>query len=189
MKHRALSLLLLLTLLLGACAKPEPPATLAAPDAPAAQPAASAQPTEPAAQTPSEPEPPESSSVDLETVCQAMIDKIGATDHLPLDASAFESLYGIEPATLAQGVGFVTMAGVFPDEVVLLEAVDESAAAAAAEKLQNRLDEVMVQAETYDPDSYAKAKTCEVVTDGCFVRLLLSPKQSELAEVYAQYIA
>ncbi len=181
MKSRISALLLLLALFLGGCAKQTAvPAPAEDPPAPAAKlekPAEAEKPAEPA------------EDPDLEAVRQAMVDKIGAGDHLPLDAAAFENLYGIDPSTLEQGAGFVTMAGVFPDEVVLLEAVDESAAAAAAEKLQTRLDEVMVQAETYDPDSYEKAKACEVVTDGRFVRLLLSPKQDELAEVYKQYIA
>ncbi len=184
MKSRISALVLLLALLVGGCAKRTDavPAPAETPPAPAAK-----------LETPkaAEPEKPDGTAEDpdLEAVRQAMVDKIGADDHLPLDAAAFENLYGIDPATLEQGAGFVTMAGVFPDEVVLLEAVDESAAAAAAEKLQTRLDEVMVQAETYDPDSYEKAKACEVVTDGRFVRLLLSPKQDELAEVYKQYIA
>ncbi len=181
MKSRISALVLLLALFLGGCAKQTDavPAPAETPPAPAAKL------EKPEAEKPAEP----AEDPDLEAVRQAMVDKIGADDHLPLDAAAFENLYGIDPATLEQGAGFVTMAGVFPDEVVLLEAVDESAAAAAAEKLQTRLDEVMVQAETYDPDSYEKAKACEVVTDGRFVRLLLSPKQDELAEVYKQYIA
>lgn len=185
MKSRISALLLLLALLVGGCAKqtPDVPAPAEAPAASGTEPETPAETAETAPSAGSEETP------DLEAVREAMVDKIGADDHLPLDAAAFENLYGIDPSTLEQGAGFVTMAGVFPDEVVLLEAVDESAAAAAAEKLQTRLDEVMVQAETYDPDSYEKAKACEVVTDGRFVRLLLSPKQDELAEVYKQYIA
>ncbi len=187
MKHRIFPILLLLALLLCACA---PTAA-----APSAEPFPAPAPEEPAAvpeaEPPAEPEEEPSADpeeVDLAAVRDAMADGVGASDWLPMDAAAVETLYGLDEAWVAQAAGFATMAGTFPDEIALVEAVDEDAAALVAEKLQARLDEVKVQAETYDPDSYAKALECEVVTDERFVRLLLSPKQSELADIYAQYI-
>lgn len=136
-----------------------------------------------------DPVPPEPvSAVNLSDVCAAMVTAAGVTDPMYLDTDAFANLYGIDPSWTAQSAGFVTMAGVFPDEVAIFEAVDAGAAAQIASCLQTRLDEVMVQAETYDPDSYAKAQQCSVVTNGNYVRLLLSPKQAELAEAYEQYI-
>lgn len=174
--------ILLLALLLCACA---PSGT-----APAAEPSPVSQPVSEPAPEPDEASPsPEQAPADLAAVRDAMAEGIGASDWLALDAAAMENLYGIDGAWIAQAAGFATMAGTFPDEVALVEAADEDAAARVAEKFQARLDEVKVQAETYDPDSYAKALECEVVTNGCFVRLLLSPKQSELADIYSQYIS
>jgi len=181
-------LILLLALLLCACAPSGTAPAAEAPPVSQPDPEPSPDADEPSSGA-DEPSPaPEQTAVDLAAVRDAMAEGIGASDWLPLDAAAMENLYGIDGAWVAQAAGFATMAGTFPDEVALVEAVDEDAAAQVAEKFQTRLDEVKVQAETYDPESYAKALECEVVTNGCFVRLLLSPKQSELADLYAQYI-
>ncbi len=196
MKYRVFPILLTVALLLCACAPsgPEPSAepsptpapeeSSAAPGEPSPAPAAvpDKPPVEPSPEAEEEP-PAEAAAVDLAAVRDAMAEGVGASDWLAMDADAIGNLYGLDGAWIAQAAGFATMAGTFPDEVALVEAVDEDAAARVAEKLQARLDEVQVQAETYDPDSYAKALECEVVTNGCFVRLLLSPKQSELADI------
>ena len=137
-----------------------------------------------------EPDPvPDGQPVILEDVCAAMVTAADISDPMYLDIDAFTNLYGIDPAWCAQAAGFVTMSGVFPDEVAVFEAVDADGAVKIADCLQKRLDEVMVQAETYDPDSYAKAQQCSVVTNGNYVRLLLSPKQEEMAAAYGQFIS
>lgn len=135
-----------------------------------------------------QPEPEPQPAINLSDVCASMVTAAGVTDPMYLDTDAFANLYGIDPSWVAQSAGFVTMSGVFPDEVAIFEAADAEAAAQIAACLQTRLDEVMVQAETYDPDSYAKARQCSVVTNGNYVRLLLSPRQAELASAYGQYI-
>lgn len=170
-------------------AKPEPetaPEVEPAPE-PEPAPAPESQP-EPEPQPEPVPEPEAGPAVSLSDVCAAMVTAAEVSDPMYLDTASFANLYGIDPSWVAQSAGFVTMSGVFPDEVAIFEAVDGGAAAQIAACLQTRLDEVMVQAETYDPDSYAKAKQCSVVTNGNFVRLLLSPKQAELASAYGQYI-
>ena len=70
----------------------------------------------------------------------------------------------------------------------MVEAVDEAAAEAVALCLQNRLDEVMVQSQTYDADNYAAAQQCQVWRDGLFVSLILSPLQAEMVACYQNYI-
>jgi len=174
-------LILVLALFLCACAPDGAKSASEPPPEPVSEPS-------PAPSPEADEAPSESAPADLAAVRDAMAEGVDASDWLPLDAAALENLYGLDEAWIAQAAGFATMAGTFPDEIALVEAVDGDAAAQVAEKLQTRLDEVKVQAETYDPESYAKALECEVVTDGCFVRLLLSPKQSELADIYAQYI-
>ncbi len=169
--------------------QPPEPQPIPEPQPPEPQPVPEPQPPEP--QPTPDPQPPEPQpipTVSLSDVCASMVTAAGVTEPMYLDTDAFANLYGIDPSWVAQSAGFVTMSGVFPDEVAIFEAVDAGAAAQIAACLQTRLDEVMVQAETYDPDSYAKAQQCSVVTNGNYVRLLLSPKQAELAEAYGQYI-
>ena len=129
-------------------------------------------------EVPAEPEP-----VDLTQVRDAIIDGLEIAEPFLLDTDALLNLYGIEGAWVAQSASFATMSGTFPDEVVLVEAVDEAAAASVAQCLQSRLDEVLVQSKSYDADNYAAAQACQVRCDGLYVTLLLSPKQAEMTEI------
>lgn len=171
--------------------EPEPPEPQPVPEPQPSEPQPIPEPQPSEAQPIPEPQPPEpqpATTVSLSDVCAAMVTAAEVAEPMYLDTEAFSNLYGIDPSWVAQSAGFVTMSGVFPDEVAIFEAVDAGAAAQIAACLQTRLEEVMVQAETYDPDSYAKAQQCSVVTNGNYVRLLLSPKQAELAGAYGQYI-
>ena len=136
-----------------------------------------------------QPEQPTAVSVDLAAVHTDIQTQLGITDALPLETDALLNLYGIDSSWVAQSASFVTMAGTFPDEVILVEAVDETAAASIQEKLQNRLNEVLVQSESYDPDNYKAAQSCSVRVNGCYVALILSPKQADMAAIYEGYVS
>ncbi len=127
-------------------------------------------------------------SVDLSAVRADIISQLSIADPLNLETDALLNLYGIDASLVAQSASFVTMSGTFPDEVILVEAVDEAAAATIQEKLQNRLNEVLVQSESYDPDNYKAAQSCQVRVNGLYVSLILSPKQADMAAVYATYV-
>ena len=126
--------------------------------------------------------------VSLADVRTAIINGLGIEGPLMLETDALLGLYGIEASIVAQSASFVTMSGTFPDEIILVEAVDEAAAASIAASLQNRLNEVLVQSQTYDADNYAAAQACTVRTNGLFVALILSPKQAEIAGIYENYV-
>ena len=126
--------------------------------------------------------------VDLSAVRADIISQLSIADPLNLETDALLNLYGIDASLVAQSASFVTMSGTFPDEVILVEAVDEAAAATIQEKLQNRLNEVLVQSETYDPDNYQAAQSCQVRVNGLYVSLILSPKQADMAAIYATYV-
>ena len=157
----------------------------------------------PEEETPTEPKPEENqpadpqpetppaetgTSVDLSAVRADIISQLSIADPLNLETDALLNLYGIDASLVAQSASFVTMSGTFPDEVILVEAVDEAAAATIQEKLQNRLNEVLVQSETYDPDNYQAAQSCQVRVNGLYVSLILSPKQADMAAIYATYV-
>lgn len=127
-------------------------------------------------------------SVDLSAVRADIISQLSISDPLNLETDALMNLYGIDASLVAQSASFVTMSGTFPDEVILVEAVDEAAAATIQEKLQNRLNEVLVQSETYDPENYKAAQSCQVRVNGLYVSLILSPKQADMAAIYATYV-
>ena len=133
-------------------------------------------------------DPPAENKVDLAAVRTAIVDQLGLTDPLNLDTDALNNLYGIDPSLVAQSASFTVAAGTFPDEVVMVEAVSDEAVAAIQEKLQSRLDQVLVQSQSYDAENYKAAQSCQVRVNGRFVSLILSPKQADIAAIYASYV-
>ena len=133
-------------------------------------------------------DPPAENKVDLAAVRTAIVDQLGLSDPLNLDTDALNNLYGIDPSLVAQSASFTVAAGTFPDEVVMVEAVSDEAVATIQEKLQSRLDEVLVQSQSYDAENYKAAQSCQVRVNGRFVSLILSPKQADIAAIYASYV-
>ena len=92
-----------------------------------------------------------------------------------VDLAALETAYGISADLVKSSASFNAASGAaFPQEIVMVEAADENAAAQVAEKLTNRLSSIAEQAASYDPDSLALAEKCTVVTDGVYVGMFFS---------------
>lgn len=114
-------------------------------------------------------------SVDLAALRDQMIADYELTDTLPVETAALENAYGITADLVKSSASFNAASGAaFPQEIVMVEAVDENAAAQVAEKLTNRLSSIAEQAASYDPDSLALAEKCTVVTDGVYVGMFFS---------------
>lgn len=126
--------------------------------------------------------------VDLSQVRTAIIEELAIEEPFMLETDSLLDLYGIGAESVKQSASFVTMSGTFPDEVILIEAVDEGAADTIEGCLQTRLDEVMIQSQTYDAENYALAQECEITRTGLFVTLILSPYHEEITEIYQQYV-
>ena len=127
-------------------------------------------------------------TVDLSTVRSSIISKLGISDAMMLETPALLNLYGIESSWVKQSASFVTPSGIFPHEIIMVEAVDSASASSVQTALGNRLSEVLVQSETYDAENYAIAQQCKVVKNGNFVALFLSPDQASMRSVYNNYV-
>ena len=109
-------------------------------------------------------------AVDLAALREKMVADYQLTDVLEL-----ETAYGISADLVKSSASFNAASGAaFPQEIVMVEAADENAAAQVAEKLTNRLSSIAEQAASYDPDSLALAEKCTVVTDGVYVGMFFS---------------
>ena len=122
--------------------------------------------------------------VDIETVKETIIRELSITDARSLDSSRLLDLYGIKEEDVTASACFVTMNAIFPDEVIMVNAVNKDKAQEIAEMLQTHLDAVKVQSQSYDAENYAIAQKCEVMTEGLTVALFLSPDQEALVEIF-----
>lgn len=112
---------------------------------------------------------------DLAAVMAQMISDAGITDYIDVPAENLSNVYGIDGAQVVNAAAFNAMTGgAFPEEVVMVQAVDEAAAADIAAKLSNRLTSIADQAASYDPASLELAENCDVVTSGVYVGLFFS---------------
>ena len=127
--------------------------------------------------------------VNLEEVRTKIVDDLAISDPTLLSSTDLLDLYGIQEADVKQSACFVTMSGIFPDEALMVEAVDFAAAQRIQEKMENRLKEVKNQSQSYDAENYALAQKCTVETNGNYIALFLSAKYEDMQTIYHSYFA
>ena len=122
--------------------------------------------------------------IDIKSVKEQIISELSIEGALDLASDRLLALYGIEEAEVLESACFVTMGGVFPDEIVMIKAVDEDAADRIESKLNTRLDEIKVQSQSYDPENYAIAQQCKVLREGTVVALFMSAKYADMEAIF-----
>ncbi len=123
-------------------------------------------------------------SVDLQQVKTAIINDLAISEPLDLPTERLGDLYTIAPADVKDSACFITMGGAFPDEIIMVEAVDTAAAKRIGEKLEARLADVTNQAQGYDAESFALLKQCKVSVSGVYVHLFISAKSQQMREIF-----
>ena len=100
------------------------------------------------------------------------------------EARLMERFYGITEDMMAEFAGCVNASGVNQEEVVLVKAADETAAAAVKEKLDNRYQAKLQQNKNYNPEQAAIIEKCSVQQDGLYVSMIVSDKADKINEIY-----
>ncbi len=121
---------------------------------------------------------------DLNALRDKMIADFKGVDPVPFEGDMLLDLYGIKAEDVAQSACYMTMDGVFPQEIVMIEATSEEAAARVAAALGKRIEEVKIQSESYDPENFALAQKCKVGTRGVYVTMFLSPHFDAMTELF-----
>ena len=112
------------------------------------------------------------------------------TDVLEVETEGLNNLYGITADQVASSASFNAASGAaFPQEIVMIQAVDEAAAADIAGKLESRLSNIAEQAASYDPESLELAENCPVVTDGVYVGMIFSSHYDDMAAAFQSALA
>ena len=131
--------------------------------------------TEEVAESVDAPDTAETVAVDLAALRDQLVADCGITDYVDVETDALTNLYGIDAAQVASSASFSAASnGAFPQEIVMVQAVDEAAASDIGEKLNNRLNAIAEQAASYDPDSLELAENCSVVSSGAYVGMFFS---------------
>jgi hypothetical protein len=132
----------------------------------------------------------EGKSVDF-SVQEAMTDLLAAApidDPLTLTEGDMLDFYGIQGEDMSEFAATMCSNGISAQEIVLVKAVSEDSAKTVEEKLQNRLENRKSELKDYLPDQYEIVSNCQVVRDGVYVRLIISPEEEQLVEIYQGYV-
>lgn len=123
-------------------------------------------------------------TVDLTALKTEMVTQFKIDSPIDLDNDKLLNQYGIAAESVKASGSFIVLTGIFPAEIVMIEAVDENAAKEITDKLQKRLDDLKVQSQSYDPESYAIAQACSVLTNGNYVAMFFSEHGAEMEALY-----
>ena len=126
----------------------------------------------------------EPATKDITAIKEQIVTELAIEGAMDVPTERLLDLYGIEAESVKSSACFVTMGGAFPDEIVMIEAVDSAAVKVVAEKLEARLADVSNQAQNYDAESYAQFQKCKVQTDGVYVALFISAQATEMQKLF-----
>lgn len=92
--------------------------------------------------------------------------------------------YGITADMAAEFAGCVNKTGGNQEEIVLVKAVDDAAAAAVKTKLDSRYNAKLKQSRDYNPEQAAIVEQCTVTQDGLYVSMIVSENAETITQIY-----
>lgn len=121
----------------------------------------------------------------------AVYDKISSSVTLPaetveLTANDLLDYYGIAPESVASCVAVQDACG-YKDEIVIIKAVDESAADAIHSMLQEHIAYQSESMRDYDAEQYAVLGSSKVVKHGCYTAMFISSEQDEMNDIFNSF--
>lgn len=120
--------------------------------------------------------------VDLNAVYEGFQDTL--PEMMLLDETLMLNLLGIQAEDCAQAVTAVCADGLAADEVWLIEAKDAQALERLKALAQTRLEAKAGETENYLPEQYAVVRQAQVVTQGNYLALLVSPQADTLKAAF-----
>ena len=121
---------------------------------------------------------------DIVALKDQMLQKFNVTDSVEFNSDLLLNMYGIKAEDVEAVSGYMTLDGVFPQEVIMIKATGEQGKEAVISALNKRIAEVKVQSENYDAKNYALAQKCKVESDGLYVTMFLSPNVEEMTNMF-----
>ena len=105
------------------------------------------------------------------------------------DVNDLKTYYQIEPADVKQFAAEINEnSSDAPVEIVMVEAVDSSAAQRVSSKLTNRYNSIYNMYASYSAEQLDLIKNCSVTTDGNYVSMIVSKDSSGMLEIYNKAI-
>ena len=108
-------------------------------------------------------------------------EKVTQPEMLELDAALMLDYCGIREADVQQAVVAICADSLRTDEIWILKASDEVAANKLIDLAKNRLKKKGEESITYSPEQYAVVEKAQILQNGNYVILLVSPSVADMA--------
>lgn len=106
---------------------------------------------------------------------------------LELDAGMMLDYCGIKEADVTAAKVLICADSLRTDEIWLIQAKDAAAADTIVKLAEKRLEKKGEESITYSPEQYAVVEKAELLRQGNFVALIVSPDVATLADAFRQY--
>lgn len=124
--------------------------------------------------------------VDLQSVFNSLTEKM--PEMLVLDETIQLNLLGINSADCQQVITAICADSVRADEIWLIQAKDTTALERLKALAKTRVEAQAEVCESYSPDQYAIVKEAELVTNGLYFALLISPDAASMKKTFTSAI-
>lgn len=119
---------------------------------------------------------------DMEKIYEAMAEKM--PEMIRMDEATMLNFCGIQAQDCVQVVAAICADGLITDEVWLIEAKDEAALERLKNLAESRLQMKGEESITYSPEQYEVVQKAQVLTNGLYMALIVSPDVEALAEIF-----
>ncbi|HCA05024.1 MAG TPA: hypothetical protein DEO32_03890 [Ruminococcaceae bacterium] len=125
------------------------------------------------------------SSVPLSQVFEKIKSQVEIKDFNEFNnAKSLDRFYGLTDNDFEEYAGGINSSGVNQEEIVLIKAKDEAAAARVKEALDTRYASKVAQNKNYNPQQAAMVEKCSVEKNGLYVTMIVSPNAEKITTIF-----
>ncbi len=124
--------------------------------------------------------------IDISALGNKISELISEDEPLTVEKDAIADELYADVNDIADCYGAITFTGAFPGKIIIIKATDSDALARINEKLNEKLQDVLVQSKDYDEENYALAQTCKVVTEGNYTALFIHAKHDKMETLFKE---
>ena len=127
--------------------------------------------------------------VDLAALREQLLTDCGISDFVNVETDALTNLYGIDAAGVASSASFSASSGAaFPQEIVMVQAVDEAAAGTMLNTLKGLVSQWIEADRDYAPEEVPKLEKAVLRQSGAWVVLVVANDPDAAAKLVGEYI-
>ena len=124
----------------------------------------------------------------VQALMDDMLSRVTIDDPLTLTEPDMLDFFGIRGESVSEFAAVTCANGISAQEIVLVKAADEDSSEEIMDRLTNRLEARLAEAENYLPDQHAILSQCQATRFGRYVALIIHPEHEQLEDLLFDYV-